>query len=506
MSLEEGARPSRYKHLRFCDARGRMTRPRIVIIGAGAAGIAMGIQLLRAGHTDVTIVEKSRAVGGTWHDNRYPGSGCDVPSHLYCFSFDPNPDWHHKFARQPEIERYLAGCVARHGLGPYLRLGTEIASARWDAAPGQWQLRTTAGDELSCEVLISGTGQLNRPYIPSVPGLDSFVGAAIHSARWDPALDLAGKDVAVIGTGASAVQIVPEIAKVARSLTLLQRSPGYVIPRGDRAYRGWERWAFRNLPLVRRLYRAWFYWANEARFGAFRKGSVLGRIVTWLSLRHLRSVVSDPVLRAKLTPDYPIGCKRILISDDWYQALIRSNVTVVTSPIERVTADAVVTAEGATHPAQVLVFATGFQSTGFLAPIEIVGRGGRTLADAWRSGAEAHLGVTVAGFPNLFLLYGPNTNLGHSSILFMIECQVRYVMRCLDALERRGARWLEVRPEAMARSNAALQRELAGSSWAAGCHNWYRTADGKQTTNWSGRTTRYWWRTRRPVLDEFELG
>ena len=483
-----------------------MTRPRIVIIGAGAAGIAMGIQLVRAGYTKLTIVEKSTMVGGTWHDNRYPGSGCDVPSHLYCFSFDPNPDWHHKFARQPEIERYLAACVERHGLAPHLRLGTEIASARWEDANGRWHLRTTTGDELVADVVISGTGQLNRPYTPEIPGLEGFAGVTLHSARWDPALEIAGKDVVVVGTGASAVQIVPEVARVARSLTVLQRSPGYVIRRGDRAYRGFERWAFGSVPLMRRLYRAWFYWANEARFAALRQGSLMGRIVAWVALRYMRSVVTDPAMRTSLTPAYPIGCKRILISDDWYQALVRPNVRVVTSPIERATADAVVTADGVVHPAQVVVFATGFQSTGFLAPIEITGRGGRSLAEAWRTGAEAHLGITVAGFPNLFLLYGPNTNLGHSSILFMIECQVRYVLRCLDAVQRRGARWLDVRPEVMARSNAALQSELAGSSWAAGCHNWYRTADGKQTNNWSGRTTGYWRRTRRPALDDFELG
>lgn len=483
-----------------------MRQPAIVIIGAGAAGIAMGIQLLRAGYTGLTIVEKSEAIGGTWHDNRYPGCGCDVPSHLYSFSFEPNPDWQYKFARQPEIERYLAGCVERHGLGPYLRLATEIASARWDHDAGRWHLQTTLGEALVADVVISGTGQLNRPSTPELPGLAAFAGIALHSARWDPSLDVTGKDVAVIGTGASAVQIVPEIAKVARSLTLLQRSPGYVIPRGDRVYRRWERWVFRNVPLVRRLYRWWFYWANEARFGAFRTGSALGRLVTWLSLRNLRSVVDDPMLRAKLTPSYPIGCKRILISDEWYQTLIRPEVVVVTSPIAHVTVDAIVTADGAAHPAQVLVFATGFESTGFLAPIEIVDRGGHTLAETWRAGAEAHLGVTVSGFPNLFLLYGPNTNLGHSSILFMIECQVRYVVRCLEALRRRGKRWLDVRSETMARSNAALQTTLAGSAWAADCHNWYRTPDGKHTNNWSGRTSSYWWRTRRPSLDEFELG
>jgi cation diffusion facilitator CzcD-associated flavoprotein CzcO len=479
---------------------------KIVIVGAGAAGLAMGMQLVRAGHRDFTILERSDGVAGTWHDNRYPGAACDVPSHLYCFSFAPNGDWSRKFSQQPEIERYFQNCVERFGLAPHLRLGTEVAGATYDDAARVWRIRTAAGEEVVCDVLVTGTGQLNRPAIPAIPGLDTFAGRAFHSARWDPAFDLAGRTVAVIGTGASAVQIVPAIAPRARELTLFQRSPGYVIARNDRAYRRWERWMFRTVPFARRLYRAYIYWSLEARFTAMRQGSLMARLIRWMALRNLRSIVSDPVLRQKLTPDYPVGCKRILIADDYYQALVRPNVRVVTDAIARIAPDGVVTADGAHHACDTLVFATGFESTHFLAPMEIVGKGGETLAARWRTGAEAHLGITVAGFPNLFLLYGPNTNLGHNSILFMIECQTRYVLRCLAALDANHARSLEVRRDAMARSNEQLQRDLARTAWAADCHSWYKTADGKVTNNWAGRTIQYWWRTRAPDLDEFELG
>jgi cation diffusion facilitator CzcD-associated flavoprotein CzcO len=477
---------------------------KIAIIGAGAAGLATGMRLARAGMRDFTILERSSDIGGTWHDNRYPGAACDVPSHLYCFSFAPNPDWQHRFARQEEIARYFKRCVEQHELAPHLQLGTEVSGARFDEAAGVWRIQTSRGEQ-AAHVLISGTGQLNRPRIPALPGQDTFAGTSFHSARWNAAYDLTGKRVVVIGNGASAVQFVPEIAPRVQQLTVMQRSPSYVVARKDRAYRGWETWLFRNVPFVRRMYRAGIYWGLEARFTALFQGSVMGKIVTWMALRHMRKQVADPALRAKLTPDYPIGCKRVVISDDWYPTLQRQNVTLETSALERVTRDSVVTANGVSHPADAIIYATGFETTSFLAPMQIVGRGGVSLTDAWRGGAEAHRGIAVSGFPNLFLLYGPNTNLGHNSILFMLECQVHYVLRCIAELGRRGARWLDVKREAMSRSNEELQQALARTTWAGGCQSWYKTADGKITNNWSGRTTQYWWRTRSPDFDEFEI-
>lgn len=473
---------------------------KVAIIGGGAAGISMGIALERAGH-DYTILERSPEVGGTWHDNIYPGAACDVPSHLYCFSFAPKPDWNRKFAHQPEIRAYLASCVERYGLAPHLRLGTEVQAAQF--RDHQWHLRTSTGD-LTADAIVSGTGQLNRPNVPVLPGIAEFRGAQFHSARWPADYDPTGRDIVVVGSGASAIQIVPEIAKRARRVTVLQRTPPYLIPRHDREFRGWEKWMFAHVPLVRRWYRAFIYARAESLFPALRQGSLTSRIVHWMAMRHLRKQIADPALRAALTPDYPIGCKRILISDDWYPALARDNVHLVTSPLERVTPDTIVTADTAAHPCDTVVYATGFDTTSFLAPIDVVGRDGTHLAETWKNGAEAHHGITVAGFPNLFLLYGPNTNLGHNSILFMIECQVRYISRCLDELGRRGARWLDITRDAMADYNAKLQRELLHSVWNS-CHNWYTTA-GKITNNWSSRTTAYWWQNRKPKFDDYEFG
>jgi cation diffusion facilitator CzcD-associated flavoprotein CzcO len=468
---------------------------RVAIIGGGAGGIAMGLALVRAGH-EPTILERSAELGGTWHDNIYPGAGCDVPSHLYCFSFAPN-DWQRKFALQPEIHAYLLRCAA--ALEPHVRRNTEVHAAHF--VDGAWRIRTSTG-ELTADAVVSGTGQLNRPRVPALPGLAEFRGAQFHSARWDKGYDITNKRVVVVGSGASAIQLVPAIANRARSITVLQRSPPYVIARNDRPFRRWERWILRNVPLARRWYRAFIYWSLEARFPTLIRGSWMARLTRWMALRHLRTQVADPALRAQLTPDYPVGCKRIIISDDWYPTLVRDHVHVDTTPISHVTADAIVTTT--THQADAIIFATGFESTRFLAPIDIRGRDGVVLAERWAAHAEAHHGITVAGFPNLFLLYGPNTNLGHNSILFMLECQVRYITRCLDALARHGARWLDVRPEAMARYNAELQRALARTVWGAGCSNWY-TADGIVTNNWSHRTIRYWWQNRRPDLDDYEL-
>jgi cation diffusion facilitator CzcD-associated flavoprotein CzcO len=471
----------------------------VAIIGGGAAGISMGIALKRAGH-EFTILERSPEVGGTWRDNIYPGAACDVPSHLYCFSFEPKADWNRKFALQPEIRAYLAHCAERYGLLPHLRLGTEVQAATF--RDDRWHVRTSTG-ELVVDAIVSGTGQLNRPRVPALADAAVFRGAQFHSARWPADYDSTGRDIAVVGCGASAIQIVPEVAKRARSVTVVQRTPAYVIARHDRAFRRWEKWMFAHVPFVRRWYRALIYARNESLFPALYKGSLTSRIVHWLAIRHMRKQIKDPALRAALTPDYPIGCKRILISDDWYPALARDNVHLVTSPPERLTADAIVTADGAAHAVDTIVYATGFDTTSFLAPIDIVGKGGIHLAEAWKTGAEAHHGITVAGFPNLFLLYGPNTNLGHNSILFMIECQVRYISRCLEELERRGACWLDIHPDAMADYNAKLQRTLSHLVWDS-CTNWY-TTNGKVTNNWSGRTTRYWWQNRKPEFADYDF-
>jgi cation diffusion facilitator CzcD-associated flavoprotein CzcO len=476
-----------------------MTQPLdVAILGAGVSGLCMGIQLQRAGIASFAIFEKSQDVGGTWLDNSYPGSGCDVPSHLYSFSFEPNPDWSRAFSPQAEIQRYLRHCAEKYGLLPKIHFGAEIAGASFDASAGLWRIRTRAGEEITARALVSGLGQLNRPHTPDLPGLASFEGTTFHSARWNHQHDLAGEKVAVVGNGASALQFIPEIAKTAERVTIFQRSANWVIPRNDRKFSAADKDRFRRHPWLVRALRAFIWFMLEIRFFAFLRESWFSRRMTRVATGYLHAQVSDPVLRAKLTPDYPIGCKRILISDDYYQALVRPNVEVVCEPIERVTAGAVVTADGVERAADTVIFATGFETTTFLAPLTIEGQGGAKLQDVWRDGAEAYLGVTVAGFPNLFMLYGPNTNLGHNSIIFMIECQVGYAVQCIREILKPGNSWLDVRREVMDRYNRELQTALGKTAWTAGCSSWYKTASGKVVNNWSGFTIDYWRRTRRP--------
>jgi cation diffusion facilitator CzcD-associated flavoprotein CzcO len=476
----------------------------VAILGAGVAGLCMGIRLGKAG-IPYTIYEKSDRLGGTWYDNTYPGCACDVPSHLYSYSFEPKTDWSRKFSPQSEIQGYLEHCADEYAVWPHIRFETEIVSATFDDSRGSWRLRTRGGDEVVADVLVSGLGQLNRPHVPDLPGLASFDGTTFHSARWNHAQDLTGKRVGVIGNAASAVQLVPEIAPQVARLHVFQRTANWIFPRLDAAYSERAKWLFAHVPLLERLYRWWIYWRLELNFLGMRRNRFMSEKMQKLALGHLHAQVADPGLREALTPDYPIGCKRILIIDDYYPALQRPNVELVTSGIERIEPDAVVTSDGARHVVDTLIFATGFQTTGFLEPLVVEGRGGAKLRDAWREGAEAHLGLTVAGFPNLFLLYGPNTNLGHNSIIFMIECQVNYALRCIQELRRRDLAWLDVRREAMEASNARLQRDLAKTAWAGGCASWYKTASGKITNNWSGPTVAYWWRTLRPNFSEYLL-
>ncbi len=479
--------------------------PTVVILGAGVSGLCMGIQLLKAGISSFTILEKSDKVGGTWYDNQYPGAACDVPSHFYCYSFEPNPDWSRKFSGQAEIQRYLERCAEKYRLLPHIRFGREVASAKFDERAGMWRVRTTDGEEVGANVLVSGVGQLNRPHVPDLPGLSDFGGVSFHSARWQHQHDLAGKNVAVIGNGASAIQFIPPVAKTARHVAIYQRSANWIVPRGDYAYSERAKRIFRAFPLLLRVYRWYFYWQLEKNFLAFGSEGRIARTFETAARGWLETAIPDPKLRAILTPDYRVGCKRILIDDDFYPALARPNVSVETSEIARITRNAIETKDGHTHPADVIVLATGFETTTFLAPIEIEGRSGRKLAEVWEQGAEAHLGLCVSGFPNFFMMYGPNTNLGHNSIIFMIEAQVHYALRCIQTLAKRGLRYLDVKPDVQERSNAELQRDLSHTAWAAGCKSWYKTASGKVTNNWSSFTVKYWWKTRRPKLDEFDV-
>ena len=476
---------------------------RVLIIGAGFGGIGLAIQLQKAGQDDFLILEKAAEVGGTWRDNHYPGAACDVPSHLYSYSFEPKADWSRKYAPQAEIHGYIRHCVDKYGLAPRIRCNTEVSHAEFDEAQGLWQVHTRCGKTLHARSLVTACGQLSRPAYPRIDGLEQFAGPAFHSAHWRHDVELKGKRIAVIGTGASAIQFVPQIQPLASQLSLFQRSAAYVIPKPDRPYRAWELALFRRLPFLQRLDRWRLYLQHEARAVAFTRVPALLQLFRGSFQRHLRRGVSDPAKRAQLQPDYPLGCKRILISNDYFPALNQANVDIVGTPITAIEANGVRTADGRLHEADVLIYGTGFAATDFLAPMQIRGLGGTELNAAWRSGAEAYKGISVSGFPNLFILYGPNTNLGHNSIIYMLESQFRYVLACLRVLDEQGLRYLDVKAPVQARYNQQLQAAEEHTIWAQGCTSWYLNAAGKNTVNWPGFTFTYRYLTRAPELSDY---
>ena len=476
---------------------------RILIIGSGFGGLGLAIRLKRAGIHDFTILERKARVGGTWRDNAYPGAACDVLSMLYCFSFEQKRDWSRKWSPQAEIQAYIEDVVRRNDLAPHIRFGVEVAGARFDEATGTWAVRTTAGEELVADVVVAAVGQLHRPSIPAIPGRADFRGVAFHSARWNHDCDLRGKRVAVVGNAASAIQLIPQVAAEAAHLTVFQRSANWMIPRGDRPYTDAELWAFRHVPGLARAYRWWLWWLNELLlYPVMRRNRFLSRLYAKKSRDYMHEVVADPALRRKLEPDYPIGGKRILIADDFYPALVRPNVAVVDEPIARIVPDGLVTADGRTHAVDVIVFATGFRTNPFLASMDVEGVGGRRLADDWAEGARAYYGLTVPGFPNFFMLYGPNTNLGHNSIIFMLECQIAYIMDAIQWIRRDDLKSIELDAAVMAAFNERVQRDLASSAWAAAGDSWYKDA-GRVTNNWPYSTFEYWRRTRAMVHAEY---
>lgn len=479
--------------------------PRVAIIGTGFGGIGMAIRLMQMGVDDVTLFEKADSLGGTWRDNTYPGAACDVPSHLYSLSFAPNPDWSRRFPTQEEILAHLERTADRFDVRRRIRFSTEVTAATFDDEAGTWTLTLGDGSTFTADVLVAATGQLNRPYVPDIEGLDSFAGTTFHSARWRHDLDLTGRDVAVIGIGASAIQFVPAIAEEVGHMTLFQRSVNYVGPKPDAPISERTRGLLRRFDALRLAYRASIWARFESRFVIFKQGSRLGALGRKKFADGLAPMVSDDLPADAVVPDYPLGCRRILISNDWYPTIMRPDVDVVTGPVERIEPDAVV-AGGQRYPADTLIFGTGFTSTDFLAPITVTGAGGKVLGDVWADGAEAHLGITVSGFPNLFLLYGPNTNLGHNSIIFMIERQIGWILQAVRTLATEKRRWVDVRPEVQAASNARLDAELARTVWAGDCHSWYKDATGRITNNWSSFTFRYWQRTRHLHRSDLELG
>lgn len=473
---------------------------RVVIVGAGFSGIGLAIRLVQRGTRDFVVFERGDDVGGTWRDNAYPGAACDVPSNLYSFSFAPNPSWSRSFSPQPEIQAYLRDCANRFGVLPHVRLRHEVTGAVWDDSRRCWWVDTTHG-RVSATVLVSARGPLSEPRLPDIPGLEEFRGALFHSARWDHDHDLRGERVAVVGAGASAIQFVPEVQPVVGHLTVFQRTAPWIIPRRDRELSDAEHLAFRLFPPLQLAARAAIYWGREAFILGFvgrparrRRGA---RIATDAARRMLERQVPDPELRAKLTPSYELGCKRVLLSSDYYRALSADNVEVVTEPITRVSADGVVTADGREHAVDTILLGTGFDVTAHAAATCTVGRGGRTLAEAWEPRISAYKGMTVHGFPNLFLMVGPNSGLGHSSIVFIIESQLNYVLGALDTMAREGIEVLEVTRESQMRWTCEIDRRSGRTVWTGGgCQSYYVDAAGRNVALWPGTSWGYRRRTR----------
>ena len=477
---------------------GGLVQMDVVIVGAGFGGLGLGIRLKQRGLNGFVILERSDHVGGVWRQNRYPGAECDVPSHLYSFSFELRSDWPERYASQPDILDYLTHCARKSRIEAQSRFGAEVVQAHWEQTSRRWIVETSDGRTFSARALISATGQLSRPLHPDLPGLASFAGTAFHSAAWRNDCELVGKRVAVIGTGASAIQLVPMIAPLAHRLFVFQRSAAYVFPKSNKPYARWQKKLFGRLPAALRLSRLLIYLQHEMTAFAFVSLPGALRFKRFLFRRHLRREIAGEELRNRLTPDYYVGCKRILLSNTYYAAIGRPNVELVTKAIGHVRPDAIVTSDGIERKVDAIIFATGFAATDFLAPIRIVGPNGRQLHDVWRGEARAYLGIAMPGFPNFFMLYGPNTNLGHNSVIYMIESQISHVLACIERLLRDPASSIEIRPEVERQFQSRTQQRLQKTVWAKGCSTWYQTATGKNTANWPGYTFEYRRKVRTP--------
>ncbi len=470
--------------------------PRILIIGAGFAGLGMAVALKRAGFDRLTLLDRGTEVGGTWRDNTYPGCACDVPSHLYSYSFEPQFNWSRPYADQPQIFAYLKHIADKYGLRPHLRLGVEVLASRWIEARQVWQVQLGHGELLEGEVLVQAGGVLVKPSLPAFKGMEHFQGPVFHSARWRRDVELAGKRVALVGTGASAIQIAPELAAQARQLHIFQRSAPWVMPRNDQPYGPLTRWLYRWLPGLLRLNRWRIYAINELITLGFLGNAFIRHLMARNGLRHLREQLQDPGLVARATPVEEPGCKRVLVSDTWYPTLARPNVSLVTRGIERVTRQGIVTADGKLHEADVIILGTGFVTTDFASLMHIEGRHGQDLGRQWMQAARTHLGLASHGFPNLFFLLGPGTGLGSNSIVFMLEAQADYVVQAVRHIAREGV-VLDLKEDVQAASYAELQRRMKRTVWATGCTSWYQTPSGRIDTLWPDFSFNYWRRTRR---------
>jgi len=463
----------------------------IAIVGTGFSGLGMGVALKKAKKHNFVILEKAGDVGGTWRDNHYPGCACDVPSHLYSFSFEPNPNWSRMFAPQPEIKAYLQHVAHKYGLIPHTRFNQEVQQVRFDESIKRWRITTKGGVTYIARVVVSGMGGLSTPSYPVLKGIENFQGKAFHSQDWDHHYPLEGKKVAVIGTGASAIQFVPKVAAKAAHLDLYQRTPPWIVPKPDRAMTAAEKKLFKFIPQTQEALRNAIYTQLEVRALGFVFSPRVLKVGELMARRHIRKQISNKELRKKVTPDFSFGCKRVLISNDYYPALDQPHVDVITDGIREVRAHSIIDSNGVERPVDTIIYGTGFKAQDPIPKGAIFGKGGVDLVDFWKEGPEAYLGSAITGFPNLFMLMGPNTGLGHNSMVYMIESQIAYVMDCLKQMDAHNWQVVDVRPDAYAEYNRETQNKLGGAVWSTGCKSWYVNANGKNTTLWPGFTFDY---------------
>ena len=477
----------------------------IVIIGTGFSGMGMAMKLLASGRSDFVVLEKAQDVGGTWRDNTYPGCECDIPSHMYSFSYELNTDWSKSFSGQAEIWSYMRKVADEQGIRPYIDFGVEVTGASWDEDRKVWTIRTASGEDYQARVVVAGVGGLHIPNIPEIQGAETFEGPKFHSAQWDHSVDLAGKKVVVIGTGASAIQFIPIIAQDVEKLTVFQRTPPWVLPKKDKPTAEWRKTVFDKVPGAQRAYRNALYWGLEARAIAFNGHLDVLPFAEKIVTRYLKKAIPDAELRAKLTPDYRLGCKRVLQSNTYYPTFLRPNVELSTDGVAEITADGVVDGNGVFHEADVVIYGTGFHVVDAFDYLDIKGKDGVDLAAQFREhGVETYMGIMVNGFPNLAFMLGPNTALGHNSVVFMIEQQTKFIIRLLDEMDRRGATAAEPTKQAQDDFNSEIQRLVEKRIWTqGGCTSWYLDSHGKNRTIWPKFTFQYWWETRKVNVPDF---
>ena len=477
----------------------------VAIVGVGFGGLCMAIKLREAGNDNFVILEKGHDVGGTWRDNSYPGAACDVQSHMYSFSFEGKPDWSKRYAPWHEIQQYIVDTTQKYGIRPFIRFNTEVTGAHFDQTTGRWTINTGNGHTIIARHFVLASGPLHVPAIPKIKGIENFKGKVFHSAQWQHDYDLTGQNVVSIGTGGSAIQYIPEIAPQVKQLYVFQRTPAWVIPRDERTYWDIEKKIFAKLPILRKLHRARLYWSNESRVWPIFNPAIAEGLQKLAEL-FIKFQVKDKALAQKLTPDYTIGCKRVLISNKYYPTFNRKNVELVTDGILEVKENSIVTKDGVTRPADCIILGTGFivDPRIYMKGFSCTGVDGHDLVQDWKDGAEAYYGVSVTGFPNMYQLVGPNTALGHNSIIFMIEAQVNYIMDCLKTLKAKGADYLDVKPQVQAEFNQKVQANLEGTVWSSGCVSWYQQDGGKNFTIWPWSTWKYWLETRKVNAEDYQ--